>query len=209
MKSLAYGNRSGFDLTWLADTDAAGMIHGLDDETVLCGPEGNPQDVVVDPAMGKKFGAVLADLSEQIGVALSTAGLPQHVRSPIRSWTRNQVEGGEVLMRLDDYGTIVPIVDGSGLELGLMAVMGDEMDGYSIRGLLLGSDLVMDRNYRGMGIGRCLVAASLLYRGGLPTWDHDKPGYTPEGEACVRSGLRLAMRVCPAPDIAEAVAAPT
>ena len=208
MNVFEYGNRSGFDLTWLADTDAAGMIHGLDDETVLCGPEGNPQDVVVDQVMGKKFGAVLADLSEQIGVAISTSGMPQHAGSRIRAWTRDRVEGGEVLMRLDNHGIIVPIVDGSGLELGLMAVMGDDMDGYSIRGLLFGSDLVVDPLYRNMGIGRCLVAASLLYRGGLPTWDHDKPSYSPAGETCVRSGLQLAQRMLPEQQLANEVSQP-
>jgi GNAT superfamily N-acetyltransferase len=73
-------------------------------------------------------------------------------------------------------------------------------DDEKIVGLLLKPDLVVDRTYRGFGIGRALIAAELLLTGGIPTWEHDKPGYSPAGAATVRAGVDLARTLSPAPE---------
>lgn len=174
------------------------LIEGLDDITVLVSPERDPADLVVDPILAKDFGEVLDGLAEHLGIPLTDVpgALRQHVDAPIRHWIDEQLMRHPPLMEFDDdYGVIISMVDAEGFEIGLAALRGDPMDGYKIRGLLFGADLVVDPLHRGMGLGSSLVAASLLYNEGLPTWDHDEPGYSPAGEICVRRGLELAQKM--------------
>lgn len=192
-----HGTTRATPVTPVSDT-AWSLVEGLDDITVLVSPERDPADVVVDPILAKDFTEVLDDLAAHLGAPLADVpgALRQHVDAPIRHWVDDQVQQNAPLMEFDDsYGLVILMTDREGHEIGLAALRGDPMDGYKIRGLLFGADLVVDPLHRGMGLGSSLVAASLLYNESLPTWDHDEPGYSPAGEICVRRGLVLARNL--------------
>lgn len=87
-----------------------------------------------------------------------------------------------------------------GFDIGLAALMRTPNEDERMVGLLLRPDLVVDRTYRGFGIGRALIAAELLTTGEIPTWEHDKPGYSPAGAATVAAGIALARALAPAPE---------
>lgn len=54
-----------------------------------------------------------------------------------------------------------------------------------LSGIFTGCDLSVAVAFRNRGLGRYLVQKRLLDDDWLPTWDHDEPGYSPEGARCV------------------------
>jgi len=86
-----------------------------------------------------------------------------------------------------------------GTSLGVLLLR----DGTDLIGLFTGPTLCVRPEHWGLGYGRALVAARLMRDGGLPTWEHDTPGYSPAGAAAVRSARTLLHELasCPGPDI--------
>lgn len=170
------------------------LVASLTPETVLAGPGGRPDRVVIDPVMAKLFSELEADLMARVGTPRVTDGsLPQAVTTPFHDWIQDLAASADPLILLDDYGRIVSLQDPEGEIHGFAALLGDGIENWHLRGMILDSDLAVDPVNRGYGIGRALVAAQLLYGEGLPTWDHDKHGYSPAGAATVFAGLVLAQ----------------
>jgi len=169
-------------------------ISTLSHETALAGPDGRPDRVVIDQVMAKPFAELEADLMTRVGTPRVMDGsLPQAVTTPFHDWIQDLAASADPLILLDDYGRIVSLQDPEGEIRGFAALLGDGVDNWHLRGMILDCDLSVDPISRGHGIGRALVAAQLLYGEGLPTWEHDKPGYSPAGAATVFAGLALAQ----------------
>lgn len=172
------------------------VVASLTPETVLAGPGGRPDRVVIDPVMAKLFSELEADLMARVGTPRVTDGsLPQAVTTPFHDWIQDLAASADPLILLDDYGRIVSLQDPEGEIHGFAALLGDGIENWYLRGMILDCDLAVDPVNRGYGIGRALVAAQLLYGEGLPTWEHDKPGYSPAGAITVFRGMELAQRL--------------
>lgn len=61
-----------------------------------------------------------------------------------------------------------------------------------IVGGLLGPDLAVDPDHRNQGLGTELVIEEFVRHGGLETWAHDQPGYSPSGAAIVEGACTVA-----------------
>lgn len=193
-----YRNRSASTPLLPISQSALGVIDSLDQTNIFCGPGRDPADAVFSEDGVKSFSVLLEELSLLSGVSLRSElrALPQHIGSPIRDWTEEQVARGEAMLRFDDdYGFVLPLRDSKGVEFGLGALIGDRMDGYKVRGLLIGEHLAVDPFSRFAGIGTALVSASLLYREGLPGWTRENPRYNASGMACAIHGLEAAQRL--------------
>jgi len=176
------------------ETDATGWsgLVDLDDESVLCGPDGDPGRVVIDDLMAKDWKETLVNLRAEFSIPDSPGVLPQAVSTPLRNWVEALAKEGTILGRQDDgYGLIVELPD----DAGIAHLNGDDMSGYRIDGLLLGCDLCVDPSWRNFGIGSMIVAAALLHHEELPTWHHDKPSYSYAGAAAARAGLHIAQQI--------------
>lgn len=172
-------------------------------EELLCGPGGDPARVHIWDGFAKPFETSLQELAESIGrTDWGTGPMIQQVTSPLRAWIAEHLTPQPSLLETtrQDEVRIVAIPGPDGVDLGLAALMRTANDDERIAGLLLRPDLVVDRTYQGLGIGRALIATELLLTGGIPTWDHDKPGYSPAGAATVRAGVDLARTLAPEPE---------
>jgi GNAT superfamily N-acetyltransferase len=179
------------------------QVPEIPDEELLCGPGGDPARVQIWDGFAKPFETSLQELAESVGrTDWGTGPMIQQVTSPLRVWIPEQLTPQPSLIETtgQDEVRIVAIPGPDGFDLGLAALMRTPNDDEKIVGLLLKPDLVVDRTYRGFGIGRGLIATELLLAGGVPTWDHDKPGYSPAGAATVSAGVDLARTLAPAPE---------
>lgn len=118
-------------------------------EQALVGPDRNPDDVVIDPILGKTLDEILADYHE-----IDTR----------HTWESDRADGYKI----------------GQTHSGLVALQNDE-----IIGGLLGPDLAVRQEHRDQGLGGELVLEAFVREGGLATWDHTEPGYTPSGAAIV------------------------
>jgi hypothetical protein len=179
------------------------QVPEISDEELLCGPGGDPARVHIWAGFSKPFETSLQELAKNIGrTDWGTGPMIQQVTSPLRAWIAETLSSQPSILETtgQDEVRIVPVPGPDGFEIGLAALMRTPNDDERIVGLLLRPDLVVDTLCRGFGIGRALIAAELLSTGGIPTWEHDKPGYSPGGAATVRAGIALARTLAPAPE---------
>ena len=183
--------------------DQPQQVPDISDAELLCGPGGDPDRVHIWDGFAKPFETSLQELAESVGrTDWGTGPMIQQVTSPLRAWIAEQLSPQPALLETtgQDEVRIVPVPGPDGDDIGLAALMRTPNDDERIVGLLLRPDLVVDRTYRGLGIGRALIATELLLTGGIPTWDHDKPSYSPAGAATVRAGVDLTRTLAPAPE---------
>ena len=174
------------------DPAVQSLIEGLDDVTVLTGPGGREDRLVIDQCMGKCFDDVLKAYSEAMGVKHHEGGiLPQAVGTDLAHFVTEKVSTRPLVAEIPDFeGRIVEIESPEG-ESGLaFLIRRSDPEEWRIDGFIWGCDLSVNQSLRGLGIGRMLVAAQLLHNGTLPTWEHDKPSYSHGGAMTVRSALR-------------------
>ena len=170
----------------------------VDPTDILSGPGNDPDRVCIWHGFGKSLGTSIRTLAEITGQTNWPESFPLHqVGSPFRTWIAEVLSGQDVVLQTtgQDEMRIVCVPDGNGVEVGLAALMRTPNDDERMVGLLLRPDLSVHDTYQGLGIGRALVAAELIWTGGLPTWAHDKPGYSHAGEATVRAGFDLACSI--------------
>ena len=154
------------------DPDVWRMILSLDDETALCGPDGDFEDVEIDDIMASTINVALRDYCTDAGIKDLDAFLH------------------ETLSRLDPISDerdirIVPALGPDNCDYGVLALTADNR----IAGVFTGPTLCVDPEMFGQGIGRRLVMERMIRDGGLPTWDHDTPGYSHAGGATILSAV--------------------
>jgi hypothetical protein len=169
----------------------------IDNETALCGPDGNPDRTVIDEIMGVPFRTALIDYCFDAGI------------------TYNAASEGKDVVKLDDFilhflseqdpvievtgstpTIIVPAMTAGGENLGMLALTKNENGRFYITGCFSGSNLSVDPDFQENGIGRALTLARLMSDEELPTWNHDKPGYTAAGVETVRSAVTDLQNIC-------------
>ena len=164
-------------LPWPCSADAVlETARSLDLAEFLGGPGRGMDDIAVDPIFGTSMATALKDLRVDAGAASSlneADPLPEALLGP-------------VLHRDASVCYRVVTTEDHGLSLGVAALDGDGRPA----GLYTGATLVVTPVLRGLGIGtRLVVLRFLLDDGHLPCWDHDTPGYTPDGLAVHRRAL--------------------
>lgn len=168
------------------------LLEGLDEDMILVGPGGDPDQVLMDDILGKDFKTCLQQYMQDAGIEQTPAGiLTQAVTTPIDLYINSKMVSREAIWDIPDVEIIiVPTEDATGVETGVAALLQRSTQGqYRIAGLFHGCDLSVDPLYQGYGIGTALVAARLLRDEALPTWDHDRPGYSHAGAETVRRAL--------------------
>jgi hypothetical protein len=143
--------------------------------------------------MGSTFQNAIEDLCYDIGIGKTPPGQHAALGADIYAYTNDTLSGQKPLARLTGKlsGMIVPALSKDGFDLGVLAIVErDDVPGrYRIAGSFAGSTLCVDEEMRGAGLGEALVVLRLLRDEQLPTWDHDEPGYSPDGAAVIKRGL--------------------
>lgn len=168
------------------------LLSRLEGDAILTGPDRDPAEAEIDPVFATPFGSAVTDL--RIDADLQQA---RDRADPLSGWIA-------LLNAQDPLGTmgearLLDAVAPDGTSLGVLLLR----DGTDLIGLFTGPTLCVRPEHWGLGYGRALVAARLMRDGGLPTWEHDTPGYSPAGAAAVRSARTLLHELasCPGPDI--------
>lgn len=160
--------------------DFVETVGTLDVVSVLHGPFNDPGRVVIDPCMGHDFREIHA---EYLRVHGPGAG-------PERPFS------GDLLAEIPGVARILASNDAQGMNLGTIALTPGKDDPPQMLGLFHGPDLCVRPSSRGRGIGHALVLTRMLIEEGLPTWDHDKPGYTPAGARVVCGVVADLQAIC-------------
>ena len=134
-------------------------------DEMLCGPDGDPDTVVIDRGFGKTFDRLLEEL-DITRDTFSAEGI-QHPSIVHIGYTFQEVYIG-VLLRAPDG-----------------AVVGGYLD----------CDLSLDDAHQDLGLGAELVAWRLHLFGSLPVWHHGTPGFSPAGAGAHRAAARLMDRM--------------
>jgi len=144
---------------WAAAAVAAA---DLDFGTFAAGEGRGESDLDIDPIFGKDLAAVLCNAAED-GVVWA-APVPDAQLADL---------GGYVLAE-------VRTADGD-----VWGVAAWDANGACV-GAYTGSDLSVDVNHQGKGLGAALAAWRFALDGAFPVWWHDTPAYSPAGIAAHR-----------------------
>lgn len=174
----------------------------IPDDMALCGPGGEPGRVLVIASGGRPFESLLRELCHSLNIPEGKKGaLPQHVGSPIRDWIDLHLATEDPILVSDEgFHRIVAINPRDTGCYALAALTMTPSDNFRICGLFIGENLAVDPVMSGLGIGKGLIAARLIHKGDLPTWDREDAVVNHAGEATILGGLALARRLAPAPD---------
>lgn len=152
----------------------AALVRQLSCAEFLAGPGRDFEDVIIDPIFSQEAGSALADLGQDVGrpgVFSSDLPVPGDLVGPV--------------LHQDASRTFREIRDGDGMSIGVGAF---DPDGHLL-GFYAGCTLFVLPGRRGGGTGSDLVALRFALDRGLPLWDHDKPGFSPLGEAAHMRGF--------------------
>lgn len=138
------------------------------------GPGCSPDGIVVDPVFAKSLSSVLKTwILDTIGdIELGSSLLGRTFRRPIDPVRHAGITYCEV--EAPASGVVAFIQNSSSM----------------IVGAYTGMDLAVNPGWQRKGIGRILVAERFLRDGSLPSWNCDKPGFSPAGKACHDSAFR-------------------
>lgn len=178
------------------------MILALENEKFLCGPDGDPKSVVIDDVFGRDdglpdgyFARSIQDFCVEAQIERDRVSSLIQVTTPLYDYVARFVGNQPPILELDrGYMKIVPATLPDSVSIGVMAVsqgpMAPGLNTWSgLEGLSIGASLSVTKNMRYFGIGRALVVARLLSDEQLPTWEHDKPGYSYAGAAVVKNAI--------------------
>jgi GNAT superfamily N-acetyltransferase len=177
-------------MRWFAhpSPDLLSLLFRLDAASVLTGPDRDPAEAVIDPVFEAPFASALADLR-------ADAGLPGNGPDPVPPWVAGLARDGALIAASDEVRLLdATAPDGTGLGV-LLVDTGSRAP--NVIGLFTGPTLCVDPKLRGRGYGRALAMARLIRDEALPTWEHDRPGYSPAGAATVASALSALRRMAP------------
>lgn len=164
----------------------ASLMSRLTDDSILSGPDRAPDDYYVDDILASTFKEALNDLMVDHEIDPQIEGyLPQAINQPLNAFASDLFHNGQVLLEVPQDEIRIVSCETGVLLLQSMA----HTQHAKICGMLSGSTLAIDpiSGLRGLGYGRDLVIARLIQDEALPTWDHDKPGYSYAGAQTVRA----------------------
>lgn len=149
--------------------DALDRLRPLADAEFLGGPGRAPEDIVIDPVFAGSLETTLAD------AATDSCLPPATFQERLRDSTTCPL-----LVRVEKV-SYKHVLTPDGLALGVAAAT----DGPApvIVGGYLGCSLAVAPEVQRQGIGTRLVMLRYLSDHALPLWDHDTPGYSPDGHA--------------------------
>ena len=191
------------------------LIDVLDDETILCGPDGEPDNVLVDETSVALYESSLEDFCIDADVVLHSdrthaeiTALADFHACRTDSFPALDAYIDEILAVQDPVaiiadphdGMIVPAIGRNGMDWGLVALVEKQesvsgtkqesaFDTYVIAGFFAGSTISVKGDFQGYGIGEAFVIARFLSDGELPTWHHEEPCYSDSGEAVILKAL--------------------
>ncbi|MEP3667499.1 MAG: hypothetical protein ABJN42_12315 [Roseibium sp.] len=192
-------------LDWALPDGAAQPEINCPEEQALCGPDGDPSDVRFKTDAARSFDEVLEDLYIQFSSEPENRGsVRQHVGSLIRGFVESRLAITPPVMSADEgYHRIVTLKSPRDGEPFFAAISETPNDDHRIIGLLVGSEMAVDKTHQGLGFGTGLVAAALLETGTLPAWSSSDVSYTDAAASSVRRGLQLAQRLSTRPELED------
>lgn len=152
----------------------AALVQQLTCAEFLAGPGRGFEDLVIDPIFARDAPSALADLGQDAGrpgAFSSDLPVPGDLVGPV--------------LHQDASRTFREIRDDDDMSIGVGAF---DPDGHLL-GFYTGCTLFVLPGRRGSGTGSDLVALRFALDRGLPLWDHDKPGFSPLGEAAHMRGF--------------------
>lgn len=154
-------------------TRALQSLREMSEAEFLGGPGREEVDIVVDEIFANTLEHALEALSYDANIPLEDG------RSPLQDkWTELGLCGNFSLREPEDpTGCYAP---------GIIAI---HMDTGMICGAYVGCSLAVDPDYRSQGLGTALVMLRFLVEESLPLWDHDTPGFSPQGDAVHRQAF--------------------
>lgn len=166
----------------------------LRSDEILCGPGRKNVEAVIWGGFEKKFDKLLKEFFESLIDSTFRNGLSEKV--PLSAFAAQLYQYPPLLysVGLDDV-RLVAAVNGDSIDVGIAAIGLSVQAEHQIIGLLVHGELAVHPAHQGKGIGRGIVAAEILSSGCLPSWSHDKPGYTPSGAATVIAGYEVAKSI--------------
>lgn len=191
--------RHQIEWTWRSAPSATLMtlLDQLDGDALLAGPGRDLDEVVIDRVFAKPFHEALQDFCVDAGIPREPSRL-QPIGTPLEARLIEIAEGPAIAESERDEVKIVEAFSHEDIPLGVVALqrrLGSE--GWRLAGLFTGATLAVEPTIKGFGIGHALVMARLIMDEALPTWDHDKPAYSPGGAATIASARRRLLEMSP------------
>jgi GNAT superfamily N-acetyltransferase len=148
-------------------------IKGMSEAEFLGGPGREESDIVIDLIFAGTLEHALEALSFDANISLEDGKSPSQDEWPERG------RCGEFSLRepQDPTGCYAP---------GIVAI---HMETGMISGAYVGCSLAVDPEHRSQGLGTALVMLRFLIDESLPLWDHDTPGFSPQGDAVHRQAF--------------------
>lgn len=150
-------------------------ITQINADQFLCGPDGDPDRVVIDDIFAVPFNTVLKDWW--------TYDCRQSEAEMVHRHIGKLATDPEFLLHQE--GSIIYV---EAREPDLMCSSGvlalrDTGDLWDLVGVYLGHNIAVHPDAQREGIGRSLVIERFLCDGAIPAWDEDKPGFSHLGHA--------------------------
>ena len=137
----------------------------LSETDFLGGPGRDADDIEIDPLYAGSLADALEALASDGDIVLKEGkGLNQD------AWPQ--------IGDQDEFVFKTPTDPTYGVAYGVVAI---KRDNGLIVGAYTGCSLAVDRAHQGRGIGTSLIMLRFLCDQSLPLWEHDKPGYSPQG----------------------------
>jgi hypothetical protein len=172
------------------------LLEELDGDALLAGPGRDLEEVVIDRVFAKPFHEALQDFCVDAGIPREPSRM-QPIGTPLEHRLVKIAESPAIAESEIDEAKIVEVFSHEDIPLGVVALQRPAGEGWRLSGLFTGATLAVNGTDQGFGIGHALVMARLILDEALPTWDHDKPAYSPGGVATIAVARRRLLEMSP------------